>query len=98
MEKNTPYDRERAGLEADVRKGVLRFALLDSVFILLVLLPGLLRLFVYGDDIPADRGQLYLILLLAGFVAYSGLLTWKFILAPARRLQSFMAKRPPPQR
>jgi hypothetical protein len=89
---NTAQGRALAALEADVRKGVVKFALIEGAFVLFALLPGLLRLFVYNDGISKDRVQLYLVGLLGGYVVVSTILSWRFLIGPIQRLSAFKAK------
>lgn len=92
---NTAYDRQLAVLQKDVQQGILKFAAIEGAVIMLVLLPGLLRLFVYNDGIAPDRAQTYLIALIVGYAIVSGLLTWKFVLGPLQRLNAFRTERKP---
>ncbi len=54
------------------------FALLDAAFVLLVLLPGLIYLFVLDHRLSENELTLYLVGLLAAQAIVTGLLMWKF--------------------
>ncbi len=54
------------------------FAMLDAAFVLLVLLPGLIYLFVLDNRLSETDLMLYLVGLLAVQAIVTGLLLWKF--------------------
>ncbi|MEZ5856195.1 MAG: hypothetical protein R3D67_16130 [Hyphomicrobiaceae bacterium] len=64
--------------DADFTSRLIRFAVVDSVVILFVLLPVLLWLFVFDTSLSQGEQTRYAIGIAAFYILVSGFLLWKF--------------------
>jgi len=65
-------------LAADYRRRIVLFALLEAAFVMLVLLPGLIYVFVLDNDLSERDLMHYVVGLLVVQAIVTGLLLWKF--------------------
>jgi hypothetical protein len=68
--------------DPDFRRRVVLFAVLDAAFILFVLLPGLVYLFVLDNRLSEGDQMLYVVGIVALQVVVTGLLLWKLRILP----------------
>ena len=66
----------------DYRRRIVLFALLDAAFVMLVLLPGLIYLFVLDNGLSERDMMLYVVALLALQAVVTAALLWKFRILP----------------
>ena len=72
----------KPGGDADYRRRIVLLALAEAAFVLFVLLPGLIYLYVLDNGLSERDLMLYVVALIALQVAVSGLLLWTFRIHP----------------
>ena len=71
------------GADADIRRRLVVFALVEALFMLFITLPVLLWLFVFANGLSEAELTRYCLGIVALQVAVSALLLWKFRIIPS---------------